>query len=90
MFRISFDQNVVENVEEYFFDCAHVNVNIGLCTQLVSMRAHDSCVCRLPSCIRIHILQFTLMHNPTCVHMWSPCVCKHGPACVCWNLETLF
>ena len=32
MFRISFDQNVVENVEEYFSDCAHAYTDIGLCT----------------------------------------------------------
>ena len=32
MFRISFDQNVVENVEGYYSDCANAYMDIGLCT----------------------------------------------------------
>ena len=40
MFRESFDQKVVENVEEHFSVCAYAYVDIGLLTLLVSMRTH--------------------------------------------------
>lgn len=40
MFRMIFDQNVVENFEEHFSICVHAYVGIGLCTQLVSMCTH--------------------------------------------------
>ena len=32
MFRVSFDQKVVENVEKHFSICAHAYVDIDLCT----------------------------------------------------------
>lgn len=32
MFRMSFDQKVVKNVEEHFSVCAHAYADIGLCT----------------------------------------------------------
>ena len=40
MFRMSFDQNMFENVEEHFFVYVYVYVSIGLRTQLASMCTH--------------------------------------------------
>ena len=40
MFRMSFDQNMSENVEEHFFVCVHMYTSIGLRTQLASTCTH--------------------------------------------------
>ena len=40
MFRMSFDRNVLENVEEDFFVCTHAYVDIVLRTQLLLMHTH--------------------------------------------------
>ena len=37
MFTMSFDQNMLENVEEHFSVWVHACTVIGLCTQLVFM-----------------------------------------------------
>ena len=82
MFRMSFDQNVLETVEEQLSVCFYAYVDSSLRMRIVFMRTQPiithTWAC---SCVRMSILEFLRMWFPTCVRIPSACVCKHGPAC---------
>ena len=76
MFRMSFDQGWVGNIEEYsLFEFMRAHV-LGLGAQLVLMH-----MCTL-LCVRICVFQFIWKHNPTHIR-----ICR--PVCTCWHLKSL-
>ena len=84
MFRMSFDQSVAEIVEENFLSML-MRTQVSACIRNLHpcVHAHDLCVHRLSSYVRIRVLQFIWMHDPTYICVWHPCLCKCRPACTC-------
>ena len=82
MFKMSFDQSVVETVEENFLSML-MRTQVLACIRSLHpcVRAHDLCIHRLSSCVCIRVLQFIWMHDPTYICVWHPCVRKCGPVC---------
>ena len=61
MFRMDFDQKLVENVEEH-------SLSVFMHAHVSGLRTHTySCVRGLCSCVRVHVLQFIRTHVHTCI-----------------------
>ena len=84
MFRMSFDQKVLETVEEQLFVYVYAYADLSLCTWLVSMCMKLIIMrTRAYSCVHISILEFLCMRFPTCIRVPSVCIHKHGLMCAC-------
>ena len=87
MLRMSFDQDVLENVEERLSVWVHAYANLGLYVWLGScIHGQALCVRGLVhactcSCMHVSVLEFMRTHVPTCICVHSTCVHKFELAC---------
>ena len=75
MLRMSFDQDMLENVEEQLSVWVHAYANSSLYAWL------GSCIHGQASCVHVSVLEFMRTHVPTCVCVHSTYVHKFELVC---------